>query len=100
MLKILYFFILTFLVGVENENSNNISKRLGPNETKLILEAIEGNNMKEFIRLTLVYYDKTYSNGLLKRASDNIFELEVDYVNPFENARKILSFYHHIQQNK
>ena len=74
----------------------NISKRLGPNETKLILQAINENRLRDFIRLTLVYYDRTYSHGLQKRPFDQIHVLEVQNVTPIENAKKIIHFYNKI----
>lgn len=77
----------------------NISRKLGPNETKLILQAIDENRLKDFIRLTLVYYDKTYLHGLQKRPSDKIYILEVKDVNPIDNAKKIIHFYSSLQQS-
>lgn len=47
-----------------------IQKRLGPNETKLTINYILENNIKEAFRILLQYYDKTYIQSLHKR--DNI----------------------------
>jgi tRNA 2-selenouridine synthase len=71
----------------------NISRRLGPNETKLTLQAIDDNRLKDFIRLTLVYYDKTYSHGLQKRPAEKVYRLLGEEVNPSTNAKNIIHFY-------
>jgi tRNA 2-selenouridine synthase len=71
----------------------NISRRLGPNETKLTLQAIDDNRLKDFIRLTLVYYDKTYSHGLQKRPAEKVYMLLGEEVNPSTNAKNIIHFY-------
>jgi tRNA 2-selenouridine synthase len=55
--------------------TERIGKRLGPEQTKDALLAITESRMDDFIRLVLVYYDKTYRNGLTKRPAANIFPL-------------------------
>jgi len=69
-----------------------ISKRLGPNESKLCIQAIEEGNTKEFISLVLVYYDKTYANGLSKRKQEDIYEINFSKINPISNAKAIIDF--------
>jgi tRNA 2-selenouridine synthase len=44
-----------------------IQKRLGPNETKLTINFILENNIKEAFRILLQYYDKTYFKSLQNR---------------------------------
>jgi tRNA 2-selenouridine synthase len=69
-----------------------ITKRLGPLETKLTLQAIEENRMKDFINQVLVYYDKTYLKGLNNRNQELIKTIEFTKIDPIENANSIISF--------
>ncbi|OAQ42121.1 tRNA 2-selenouridine(34) synthase MnmH [Pedobacter psychrophilus] len=69
-----------------------IAKRLGPLETKLTLQAIDENRMKDFINQVLVYYDKTYIKGLSNRNQELIKTLEFKRIEPKENAKSIISF--------
>ncbi|MCE7060747.1 tRNA 2-selenouridine(34) synthase MnmH [Dyadobacter sp. CY343] len=57
--------------------TERIHKRLGPVQTKDAIAAIRENRMDEFIRLVLVYYDKTYWNSLARKAKDQLFHLDV-----------------------
>ena len=57
--------------------TERIHKRLGPVQTKDAISAIRENRMDEFIRLVLVYYDKTYRNSLARKAQDRLFHLNV-----------------------
>ena len=54
------------------ECTERIGKRLGPEQTKQAVLAIAENRMEDFIRLVLVYYDKTYRTSLAKRPAANI----------------------------
>jgi len=49
------------------EATKRIQKRLGGLETKLALEFLEANNLKECFSILLKYYDKLYSKGLNNR---------------------------------
>lgn len=71
--------------------TEKIGKRLGPEQTKNAIGAIDENRMSDFIRIVLVYYDKTYRMGLSKRARENITEIECADTNAEVNARSILS---------
>ena len=75
-----------FLIGC----TERIWKRLGPEQTKNAVLAINENRMADFIRIVLVYYDKTYRAGLSKRLPENICELEVRGNDPAQNASSIL----------
>ncbi len=72
--------------------TERIHKRLGPVQTKNAIAAIEENRMEEFIRLVLVYYDKTYRNSLSKRPTDQIVSLDIIQLDPVANADQILNF--------
>jgi tRNA 2-selenouridine synthase len=49
------------------EKTERIRKRLGPEQTRDAIAAITEDRMEDFIRIVLVYYDKTYRAGLRKR---------------------------------
>ena len=59
------------------ECTERIRKRLGPEQTRNAVAAIRENRMEDFIRIVLVYYDKTYRTGLNNRAPDRIFPVEM-----------------------
>lgn len=69
-----------------------ISKRLGPLETKLTLQAIDEGRMKDFISQVLVYYDKTYEKGLNNREILNLQIIGLEKIDPKANASAILNF--------
>jgi tRNA 2-selenouridine synthase len=72
--------------------TEKIWKRLGPEQTKNAVVAIEEKRMADFIRAVLVYYDKTYRLGLSKRKPENITEIECADGDAETNARSILSY--------
>lgn len=59
------------------ECTERIRKRLGPEQTKHAVAAIREDRMNDFIRIVLVYYDKTYRTGLSSRPQDRIFPVEM-----------------------
>jgi tRNA 2-selenouridine synthase len=77
-----------FLIGC----TERIHKRLGPGQTKNAVLAINENRMADFIRIVLVYYDKTYRTGLSKRPPGVVHELECSSNDAAENAMKIMAF--------
>lgn len=70
--------------------TERISKRLGPEQTKHALAAIHENRMADFIRIALVYYDKTYRRGLSKRDPATIFPLPLAHSGP--DTQTLLDF--------
>ena len=70
--------------------TDRIRKRLGPEQTKKAIAAINENRMEDFVRWVLVYYDKTYQTGLQNRAGKHICRIPVPGDNPIENASLIL----------
>jgi tRNA 2-selenouridine synthase len=58
-----------------------ISKRLGPEQTKNSLMAIEAGDVRTAFDYCLRYYDKTYSHGLTKREDPDIEKIEVGEFN-------------------
>jgi len=73
--------------------TEKIWKRLGPEQTKNALAAIAENRMADFIRIVLVYYDKTYRLGLSKRKAESITAIECAGTNASDNANLILTHY-------
>ncbi len=74
------------------ECTERIRKRLGPEQTKHAIQAIEENRMADFIRQVLYYYDKTYTAGLSKRDAGKIYTIDLAVDEPTANALKILEF--------
>jgi len=73
--------------------TQRIWKRLGPEQTKNAILAIDEDRMADFIGLVLVYYDKTYRTGLSKRPAANVHELDCKDTNAAANATQIIEFY-------
>ncbi|MBB5635141.1 tRNA 2-selenouridine synthase [Pedobacter cryoconitis] len=71
------------------ECTERIWKRLGPEQTKNAILAIEEDRMPDFIRIVLVYYDKTYKTGLSKRNKERVVLLDLDDQDIIANAVKI-----------
>lgn len=67
-----------------------ISKRLGGDNTRDAIDAIDSGNFARAIEITLRYYDKTYSYGLKKKMGGNIVIVKTDTDDIDVNALKIL----------
>ncbi len=74
------------------ECTQRIAKRLGPEQTRDAIAAIKEDRMEDFIKLALVYYDKTYKVGLSKRNKENVFPLETEGADVLAQAKSILNF--------
>lgn len=72
------------------ECTERIRKRLGFDQAKFAIIAIRENRMEDFIKIVIVYYDKTYRAGLAKRAADRIVTVSLDCQNIAADAEKIL----------
>ena len=57
------------------ECTQRIGKRLGPEQTRDAVLAIKENRMSDFIRLVLVYYDKTYTTGQSMRKASQVYDV-------------------------
>lgn len=79
------------------EATERIRKRLGPEQTKHAIAAIREDRMADFIRLVLVYYDKTYRNDIVKRAAELNFQVVLDSDDSKSNAAAIVQFEKNIQ---
>jgi tRNA 2-selenouridine synthase len=67
-----------------------ISKRLGGDNTKDAINAVEIGDFAKAIEITLYYYDKAYLYGLKKKRKENIIYIETDADNIETNAMKII----------
>ena len=65
-----------------------ISKRLGGQKAKEAAEAIDRDDFRTAIDITLDYYDKAYQHGLSKRSSHTIYPIPVKKDDPHSNALK------------
>ncbi|MGY4540000.1 tRNA 2-selenouridine synthase [Mucilaginibacter sp. UYNi724] len=74
------------------ESTERIRKRLGPEQTKYAIEAIMEGRMKDFVKIVLVYYDKTYRTGLSKRNKARVFSLELKDANIATHVHHVLNF--------
>lgn len=78
-----------------------VRKRLGPEQTRDAIQAINEDRMADFIRLLLVYYDKTYQKGLSTRLPGQVFTIDCDNTETVDNALKIKDFaYGNLVENK
>lgn len=73
------------------ESTLRIGKRLGPEQTRDAVLAIRENRMDDFIKIVLVYYDKTYANGQGKREKESIQIIECRSTDAEENCRLLLN---------
>lgn len=71
----------------------SISKRLGGQNLKLAVEALESKNFKLVVEIALKYYDKTYEYGLSIRDSNKVFHLS-DKNLSIENIERIALEYY------
>jgi tRNA 2-selenouridine synthase len=67
-----------------------ISKRLGGDNTRDAINAVESGNFARAIEITLYYYDKAYMFGLKKKSNKNIIYVTADSDDIESNALKIL----------
>lgn len=73
------------------EAMTRIGKRLGNDQLKAAITAIDSGNYAEATRLSLAYYDKAYRKGNEKRDLHKSFPLPCEKDHPKDNANKILS---------
>jgi tRNA 2-selenouridine synthase len=74
------------------ESTLRIGKRLGPEQTRDAILAIRENRMDDFIKIVLVYYDKTYANGQGKREKESIHIIQCSSTDAEENCRLLLNY--------
>jgi tRNA 2-selenouridine synthase len=67
-----------------------ISRRLGGDNTRDAIEAVETGDFAKAIEITLCYYDKAYLFGLRKKRNENTVFIETETDDVETNALKIL----------
>jgi tRNA 2-selenouridine synthase len=72
------------------ESIFKISKRLGGDNTRDVINAVETGDYAKAIEITLSYYDKAYLFGLKKKHNKNLIYVETDTGDVETNALKIL----------
>jgi tRNA 2-selenouridine synthase len=68
---------------------NRISKRLGGDNTKAAVSAIESGDISNAIEISLSYYDKAYLYGLKKKRMENLLYIETDTDDIEANTSKV-----------
>ncbi len=71
---------------------NSIVKRIGGNNYKDAITALNNNDYHTVADIALNYYDKAYAYGVEKREQKNIYKLKVNSGNPEIISRKILDY--------
>ncbi|NSW93663.1 MAG: tRNA 2-selenouridine(34) synthase MnmH [Bacteroidales bacterium] len=82
------------------ESINRISKRLGAENAKISIRAVENNDFATAIRIILGYYDKSYLYGLRKKESNKVIYVETATDDVEINALKVLEASEKIVWNK
>ena len=74
------------------ECTARIGKRLGPEQTRDAIAAINENRMEVFIKYVLVYYDKTYTNGQGKRSKESVHAIACKSTDAIENSTLLINY--------
>jgi len=72
------------------ESIMRISKRLGSDNTKEAIRAVDSRNFARAIEITLKYYDKAYMFGINRKRSKSLIYIETNTDNIEINSRKVL----------
>jgi tRNA 2-selenouridine synthase len=67
-----------------------ITKRLGGDNTRDALAAVDAGDISKAIEISLYYYDKAYTYGLTKKKTDNLIYIHTDTDDIEINSMKIL----------
>ena len=71
--------------------TERIRKRLGLDQAKIAITAIKEDRIADFIRVVMIYYDKTYRTSLALRDPGLILQVDLETTDHNRNAREILS---------
>ncbi|NOX47127.1 MAG: tRNA 2-selenouridine(34) synthase MnmH [Chlorobi bacterium] len=82
----------TFDHRLIREATERIKKRLGGQNVKLALEALEKNDYQTVASILLIYYDKAYLKGLAHRDQSLVHRIRTDKDDPNANAELVLVF--------
>ncbi len=72
------------------ESIEKIRKRVGFQNAKAAVEAINTGDLKKACEISLVYYDKSYDHGVAKRDASTINKIQFEELNPKEIAKGII----------
>lgn len=78
------------------EATTRISKRLGAENTKLAIEAINSGNVSKAISLSLSYYDKAYTYGLSQRDENQVNTLNLNSIAENDFAKQIIQYHQNL----
>ena len=82
------------------ECTERIRKRLGLDQAKNAIMAIKEGRIADFIRVVLIYYDKTYRSSLTRRDAGRVLNVDLENIEHTLNARDILRAVHAIRTDK
>jgi tRNA 2-selenouridine synthase len=82
------------------ECTERIRKRLGLDQAKNAVVAIKEGRIADFIRVVLIYYDKTYRTSLARRDAGHVLKVHLENIQHTRNAREILRAVHAIRADK
>lgn len=71
-----------------------IQKRLGPQNAKAALEALEQGDLRAVARITLQYYDKTYGHGLASRQPGQVRRVDAAAKDQHQITRELKALAH------
>lgn len=80
----------TYPREVLKESIKKISKRLGGDNTRDALKAVDDGEFSKAIEITLNYYDKAYLYGIKRKCNDNIFYIQTDTADIKANSMEVL----------
>lgn len=72
---------------------HRISKRLGGQNEKAAVRALQEGDFETVADITLWYYDKAYHNDLQKRENRKVYKLNLPADDPTRNAAEVQRFY-------
>ncbi|MGP8215948.1 MAG: tRNA 2-selenouridine(34) synthase MnmH [Bacteroidia bacterium] len=72
------------------ESIEKIKKRVGFQNAKAAIEAINQGDLKRACEISLVYYDKSYDHGVAKRNAATIYKKAFEELKPAEIAKKMI----------
>jgi tRNA 2-selenouridine synthase len=67
-----------------------ISKRLGGDNTRDALAAVDAGDFEKAIEIALNYYDKTYMFGIKRKQTNKVFYIQTDTDDIEINSSKVL----------
>ena len=81
----------TYPPDLIKESIMKISKRLGGDNTRDALDAVNRRDFAKAVEITLKYYDKAYLYGISKKHTENLISVKTDTDDITVNAGKVLN---------